>query len=79
MTLFILSQLSSVQKNKKLVGLTRKPPLCLVRGHMMPTKTSAGPKEVVRLEVFRLKLPFAASCQSLSLLAIAPFGFWFWF
>jgi hypothetical protein len=70
MTLFILSQLSSVQKNKKLVSLTRKPPLCLVRGHMMPTKTSAGPKEVVR---------FAASCQSLSLLAIALFGFWFWF
>ena len=26
MTLFILSQLSSVQKNKKLASLTRKPP-----------------------------------------------------
>jgi hypothetical protein len=27
---------------------------CLVRGHMMPTKTSICPNEVVRLEVLRL-------------------------
>jgi hypothetical protein len=41
--------------------------LCPVRGHMMPTKTSAGPKEVVRLEFLRLTPPLRASRLPVSL------------
>jgi hypothetical protein len=37
--------------------LATKLRLCLVLAHMMPTKTSVGPNEVVRLEVLRLKPP----------------------
>jgi hypothetical protein len=40
------------------VNQIRWPPnFCLVLAHMMPTKTSAGPNEVVRLELLRLAPP----------------------
>jgi hypothetical protein len=38
--------------------------LCLVRPHVMPTKTSVGPNEVVRLEVLRLIPPLPLSLGS---------------
>jgi hypothetical protein len=37
--------------------LATKLRFCLVHPHMMPTKTSVGPNEVVRLEVLRLTPP----------------------
>ena len=40
--------------------LATKLRFCLVRPHMMPTKTSVGPNEVVRLEVLRLAPPLLA-------------------
>jgi hypothetical protein len=44
---------------------------CLVRGHMVPTKTSVGPKEVVRLEVLRLPPPLQAASSSAAPLAFS--------
>ena len=45
---------------------------CLVRPHMMPTKTSAGPNEVVRLEVLRLAPPLGFSSRNLLFSQMGP-------
>jgi hypothetical protein len=44
----------------------------VVRGHMMPTKTSVGPNEVVRLEVLRLAPPLLLTEAGASRKSVGP-------
>jgi len=48
---------------KSVNPLATKLRFCLVRPHMMPTKTSVGTNEVVRLEVLRLIPPLRSAAR----------------
>ena len=53
-------------------GHERHGPLCLVRPHVMPTKTSAGPNDVVRLGVLHLKSTGPNEVVRLGVLRLTP-------